>query len=235
MATPRPLSPAAARAMTVRAAMAHQAANPSTGLAVAEGSAYELMLAKLHADRRDLKNIQSVERKIEHKRKILPDYTAWIDGALSVSGQARQDDVLMSVLVWQIDVGDYAAALRIAAHALRHHLVLPDQYQRTLGTLLAEEFADAALRALTASQPVDVDALMQVRELVANEDMPDEVRAKLHKSIGLALEPTSAEDALAALREAYRLHDKCGVKKDIERLERATRSTQQDTAGQAGA
>ena len=77
--------------------------------------------------------------------------------------------------------------------------------------------------------------LTKVRELVANEDMPDEVRAKLHKSIGLALEPTSAEDALAALREAYRLHDKCGVKKDIERLERATRSTQQDTTGHAGA
>ena len=229
----RPLSPAAARAMTVRAALAHQAADPSTGLAVAEGSAYELMLAKLHADRRDLKNIQSVERKIEHKRKILPDYEPWVDGVLSAASP-RQDDVVMTVLVWRIDVGDYPGALAIADYALRNRLTLPDQYQRTLGCLLVEEIADAALRAIAAGQPPDVIAVRVIMDMARDEDMPDEVRAKGHKAIGLGLLEADPPAALAALREAMRLHDKCGVKKEIERLERATRSAQQDTAGQAG-
>ena len=40
------------------------------------GTAYELMKAQLYAHMRTLKNIQSVERKIEAKRTMLGDFEA---------------------------------------------------------------------------------------------------------------------------------------------------------------
>lgn len=176
---------------------------------------YELMLHKLASDRRRLKDIQSIQGKVELKRKLLPDYLPWIEGALQ-SDSGVQDEVLMSILVWYIDVGDFAAALPVAEYALRHQLSLPDQYQRTLATLIVEEFAEQSLK--QSSVPVDV--LQQVDQLTLAEDMPDEVRAKLYKALGFALTVSDKPKAMAYLYQALNLHDKCGVKKDMERLER---------------
>lgn len=185
----------------------------------ADATAYELMLAKLAEDRRRLHEIQSIERKIELKARLLPDYAAWVDGALA-GGHGVQDDVLMTVMVWRIDVGDLAGALDIARHALAHRLAMPDQYKRSTACLIAEEFADQALR----REAIDADLtgwLCQAEQLVAGEDMPDEVRAKLQKAIGYGLAGTGAKaEALDYLKRALVLHEKVGVKKDIERLER---------------
>jgi len=57
-------------------------------------------------------------------------------------------------------------------------------------------------------------------KLTESEDMPDEVRAKLHKAIGYALNETDKPAALEHLIRALNLHEKVGVKKDIEVLER---------------
>ncbi len=90
----------------------------------------------------------------------------------------------MTVMVWLIDAGNFADALPLAAYAIRHQMAMPDQYQRTTACLIAEEFASMALKAVEAGDPVDVTTLREVAELVAAEDMPDEVRAKLHKALG---------------------------------------------------
>ena len=87
------------------------------------------------------------------------------------------------------------------------------------------------IKAVEAGHPVDVDALGQVGMLVNDQDMPDEVRAKLHKALGYVhssridstpedRRQSQRETALVHLRRALELHDKVGVKKDIERLER---------------
>ncbi|MDR1853485.1 MAG: hypothetical protein LBR05_01070 [Azoarcus sp.] len=186
-------------------------------------TAYELMLAKLDADRRRLKAVQSVKKKIEVKRELLPDYAGWIDGVLA-GDSGVQDEVVMTVLVWRIDTEDYDGALAIADYALRHHLKLPGQYNRTLGCVLAEEFADQALRALAEKREPALEALERVDLLTAGEDMPDEVRAKLNKAIGLTLEAEQPEAAVERLRNALTLHAAVGVKKDIERIERAIRN-----------
>ncbi|HBB1350363.1 TPA: terminase, partial [Escherichia coli] len=58
-------------------------------------------------------------------------------------------------------------------------------------------------------------------ELTATADMPDEVRAKLHKITGLFLRDAGdAAGALAHLQRATQLDCQAGVKKEIERLER---------------
>jgi hypothetical protein len=202
-----------------RVSAASTAAAAAPGESLAGASRYELMLAKLATDRRRLKTLQSVERKIVVKREVLPEYADYVAGALE-GGRGAQDDVLVTIMVWRIDVGDYAGALAIATYALQHGLTLPDQYSRTMGTVIAEEFAEAALIALKATQEFDVEQLFNVDKLTLAQDMPDEVRAKLYKAIGYALDryPTLA---LPYLRRAVELHDRIGVKKDIDRLEKA--------------
>lgn len=180
---------------------------------------YELMLAKLSEDKRRLKAIKSIERKIEVKAELMPEYQAWIAGVLE-SESGRQDDVLMTVFVWAIDIGDFATALRIGAYAIEHKLVMPDQYNRDVPCVLAEEIADQSLKALAADQPADLSAIDRASILTADLDMPDEVRAKLQKAYGYAQRAAgNLVTARDALTRALELHDKVGVKKDIERLD----------------
>ena len=110
------------------------------------GTAYELQLAQLHQHRLRLKDFQSVEKKIEAKRAMLPEYDPYVDGVL----QARpgtQDDVMATVLVWHIDAGNYARALEIAEYALASGIKPPDQYNRNLPTIVQDEVAEASWRA----------------------------------------------------------------------------------------
>lgn len=190
----------------------------------ADANAYELMLAKLTEDRRRLHDLQSIERRAEVKREILPDYAAWVDGAIE-GDHGVQDDVLMTVMVWRIDSGDLAGALQIARYAIKHKLAMPDQYKRSAGCLIAEEFADQAMR-LDDISPDVTEQLLAADELTAAEDMPDQVRAKLLKAIGYGMAQAGLlQRALDALRRAIGLHDKVGVKKDIERLEREIKNS----------
>jgi hypothetical protein len=183
---------------------------------------YDLMLLQLNEDRRRLKGIQSNVRKAEIKVEVLPKYAAWAEGVLSADG-AQQDDVLMYVMLWRVDAGDYAGALAIGRHALKHGWAMP-LGSRTTATVLAEEIADAAKAAMLAKTPFDSTLLLEALEVVDAHDMPDQSRARLHKSIGWVLTDSSPASALNHLKRALQLDEKCGVKKDIEQLERKIRN-----------
>ncbi|AXE93957.1 phage terminase small subunit [Paraburkholderia terricola] len=189
------------------------------------GSAYELMLAKLAIDRRRLKDIKSIARKIEVKRaELLPAYVDYVAGALS-GGRGAQDDVLTTVMIWRVDVGDFAGALDIARYAIAHRMTLPDQYDRTLSTAIAEEFAEAALSSFkkdASGEGVSVAQLDEIAQLTESHDMHDQVRAKLHKAIGYTFERAgNLPLALYHLRGALKLDERAGVKQDIARIEKA--------------
>lgn len=222
-------SPAQMHLMRVGAARATAQAAPGARVSEDTSRAHALMRAKLNEDRRRLKAVQSVERKIAVKREILPEYDAYITGVLA-SGRGVQDEVLGYVLCWRIDVGDFAGALPLARYVLSHHLALPDSFQRTPATLIAEEPAEQALKAYAAGKPFDVSVLRDVMELTAAEDMPDQVRAKLLFALGRHLADAAPGEALAYLRRAVELHDKVGAKKDIEQLERRLRNSPSDTS-----
>ena len=201
---------------------AQQAAKqPDTPVATGRATPYERMLLILADHKRQLKAIQSIENKIALKRTLLPEYDAWVAGVLAAN-TGKQDDVIMTVMVWRFDIGDLAHGLAIAEYALAHHLAMPDTYARTTGTLVAEEVADYALDALNEDPPNATDLVGYLRDteqLVHDEDMPDEVRAKLHKALGYALKDSDPNKALVELKRALELHSRVGVKKDIERLE----------------
>ena len=195
------------------------AASAAPGESLAGASAYELMLAKLATDRRRLKAIQSIERKIDVKRaELLPEYVDYVAGALS-GGRGAQDDVLTTVMIWRVDAGDFAGALDIARYALAHRMTLPDQYDRPLATAIAEEFAQAALAAFKLGETFDAGQLAEVMTLTESADMHDQVRAKLHKALGKALPESDKASALDHLRRALQLDERAGVKQDIARLE----------------
>ncbi|CAI1614295.1 terminase endonuclease subunit [Serratia entomophila] len=185
---------------------------------------YELMMLKLSEDKRKLKQVRSQERKAELKRQLLPDYVPWVAGVLA-EGNGAQDAILMTVMIWRLDTGDIPGALDIARYALRYKLAPPVKFTRSTPYLIAEDVAESATRAHEAGEAVNIDHLTQTMELTDAEDMPDQVRAKLHKITGYVLRETGrVELALNHLKRALQLHNGCGVKKDIERLERAIRT-----------
>jgi len=192
---------------------------------------------RLQHDLRRLKEIQSIARRIDVKREMLPAYTDWVAGLLDggrTAGAGIAEDVLPTVMVWLIDTGDYARALLLAEHVIAYDVPLPSRYERSAAALIVEEIADAAIRAQTAKAPFPLDVLEHVAELTADADMHDQVRAKLHKAIGTelaraadAIDPAKpefaalAQRALDPLRRAVALHDRVGVAGQIKRLERA--------------
>lgn len=208
-------SPAQRHAMRVSAMKASQRDNAP----LRHASAYEQMLVKLAADRRTLKTIHSKERKAEKKRELLPLYLPWVAGVLE-NGTGAQDDILMTVMLWRLDAGDITGAIKIARYALRYNLSMPG-HARSAPYMLAEEVALAALRARAAGEPVNVTELLTVIELTLSADMPDEVRARLHKVTGLTLrDDGQLNEALAHLKRALQLDTHVGVRKDIENLNR---------------
>lgn len=221
-------------------ATAAQAAGATPTGQVQTGDQYELHAAALYEARRTLKGIKSVKAKIEKKRELLPEFDAYIAGVLE-AGNGAQDDVLMTVLVWRIDVGDLPGALDIAEYAMQHDLQTPDRYERDTASLIAEEIAEQALRMLAeegadADAPALVEILQRAEALTAEHDMHDEIRAKLHKALGYAYRASgSPEEALERLNAALSLNERVGVKKDIERLERELKNAGQGPAQNSGA
>lgn len=174
----------------------------------------------LRQHQRDLKRIQSFERKAQYKQKILPLYVPWVDEVLK--GQSGvQDDVLMFVMLWRIDAGDYAGALDIAEYALKHRLKMPGQQTRSTGCAVAEEMADAASRHYALKNPLPLSLLERTFALTLQEDMPDKVKAKLYKYLGFSQRDNQFSTlALISLKRALSLDKNVGAKTDIKQLEK---------------
>jgi hypothetical protein len=197
-------------------------------------SVYELHLAKLQQDYLRLKQVQSTEGKAELKRQLLPEYVPYVEGVLA-EGKGAQDQVLTTLMVWRMDATDFAGALDIAEYVIHHALLMPDRFERTTGTIVAEEIAEVALKAQKAGGTFDLDLLLRTEQIAGDEDMPDQAKAKLHLALGKAYaEKVSDEDpaenrlivlgtlesAKTYLARAIELNTNCGGKKDLERVER---------------
>ncbi|WP_445620673.1 phage terminase small subunit [Kushneria sp. Sum13] len=212
-----------------RITAAQAAAN--AGDQVMHGDAYHLMHAQLFEDYRRLKSVQSVERKIEIKREILPNYAEYVAGVLD-AGRGAEDEVLMRIMLWRIDVGDITGALPIARYAMQHQLDPGEQFQRSTPAILAEESAEQAL-ALADDDDSMLEALCEINDLIDGKDMHDQIRAKLHKAIGKGYRASNdLPDALNHYQRAFELNDRAGVKQDIDRIEKALKKQAAEQAGQ---
>lgn len=178
---------------------------------------YEKFLYLLSRHKKDLSNIRSMEEKAEYKKKILGDYLPWIEGALK-AGTGKQDNVLMTWQVWAIDCEEYHLALQIAEYAIHQGLVLPENFNRNLTSTIAEEFADKAKIAQKLEKPFEVAYLDRVIELVSDQDMPDESKARLYRETGLLKMESDPELALTHLERALELNINVGVQSQVKKL-----------------
>ena len=253
----RPLSPAQRHRARILQEQA-QAASPY-GVEL-QGDAYGLMRVKLSQDKGRLSEIQSHERRAEMKARLLPEYFDWIGTSLA-TGNGAQDQVLTTVMVWAFDAGAYALGLEIAGYVIRHRMPMADDYKRSPAAIVIDELANAYLKgqwsplivqigddgarqlgpAAAGDAPGQARAqaaalLIEAEALTAEQDAPDQARAKLHKAIAYAalgkvqtaedpdlaaIEPEALHVAAARLQRALELDSNSGVKKDIERIERA--------------
>lgn len=227
------MTPAARHYQATLAAQALQASE--NGERTRENATeYERMLVQLADHRRQLKAIQSQVGKAELKATLVEHYSAWIAGVIA-GGTGAQDEVLTTVMIWHIDAGNLAAAVPMIEYAIKHDLKLPDNYARTLPVVVAEESALVELRT-AGSKFIDILSLNKINELTQTLDMPDQVRARLIKAIGLGTKEEAENQlevqdkkalfalALKHLNRALELDSKAGVKKEIQNLERITKN-----------
>ncbi|HBS7309565.1 TPA: terminase [Klebsiella quasipneumoniae subsp. quasipneumoniae] len=203
-------------------------------------TAHEQIMHRLRMDQSALKRVQSDQAKAAMKRQLLPHYEGWIEGTLD-GDSGRQDEVIVTLMVWAIDAGDYVLAARIGRYVVTHGLLMPDRFNRTAATVLVDEICDPILVQVKADDTTDVTpnlaVLDEVAEFTAGSDMPDVVRAKLCKVRAFALRNGTTEEqitALELLRQALTLDAGAGVKKEIDRLARVVKKAAAAAAGAAG-
>jgi len=190
-------------------------------------TAYEHILHRLRHDQTRLSHIQGTEFKIEYKKTVLGQYEPWIDGVLSAN-TGQSDEVFTTILVWQIDCEHYERALDMADYVLAHNLPLPERYNRTPATLVIDEICDRALTLFAAgvvkNKLIAIKVLMRLNDMTKPYDVPNEVRAKLYKSLAYTLRLNDdigdKVRAVELMQSALLLHEKVGVKRDIELLQR---------------
>ncbi|BAH15162.1 terminase [Serratia phage KSP20] len=200
-------------------------------------TAHEQILHRLRMDQSALKRVQSDQAKAEMKKQLLPHYEGWIEGTLD-GNSGRQDEVIVTLMIWAIDAGDYPLAVRIGRYVIEHNLAMPDQFRRTAATALVEELCDPILVQVKADESTDLTAHLQVldelAQIVDGKDMPDVVLAKLFKARGFALcggDDAAQAKALELLRQALKLDANAGVRKAIESLARQVKKASQNTGG----
>ncbi|GLS13585.1 phage terminase small subunit [Hydrogenophaga electricum] len=221
------------------AKQAATAAAPQATAAEVEGrTQYERMLLLLDTHQQQLRNLQSMEARAEHKAKLLPEYDAYLSGLIA-AGTSPQDDVLVTLMLWHFDCALIARALDLAAVALGNNMVMPQQHKRTLPTVVVEETADLMLAGKGIETPLQaLEFGAYAGKIVGDADMPDQVRAKLCKAMGRAsvAAEISPDETLQVFKRALELDKNAGVKKDIEQLERAIKNAaKQAEAGEEGA
>ncbi len=184
---------------------------------------YELMMKSLYEHRRRLKTVQSAERKAEVKASYIPDYVDYLKGVIQ-AGTGQQNEVLTTIMVWCIDAALYGQALDLADYVVAHNMAMPDQYKRTAATFIAEEFANAGIALADSDKSVAIEHLERVRELVADQDIYDPVRAKLMKALGITYDAQqNYEAATEHYAKALQLDPKSGVKRLMETAQRAAK------------
>jgi hypothetical protein len=239
------------------AALAGQVATSAAPAApdgrTAAGQEYAALKVRLDDNLRQLADVESHEARKPLKAEFIKEFAPWVDGIIAADAPV-QDEIVLTCMVWAIDVGDFAEAVRLGEFALRHGLQMPDRYKRSVACFLREDIAEIILQ---GGDSADLQLLVKIEDLTAGADMPDPAKAKLHKALGRAwaakaeaFDPTAenapaggkaafTEEALQQLRRALTLDSKAGVKKDIEQLERRLRDLQaaseQNAAGDAGA
>lgn len=183
-------------------------------------TAYERMLMQLDTDKQSLSNMQSIEARTTAKAKLIAQYNDYLAGVLSAEKSA-QDDVVVTMMMWQFDIGNIYEAQKLGAFATDNQMAMPEQFKRTLSCVIAEETAEYCLKHTEVPADERLTWCNNAELCTSNYDMPDQARAKLYKAKGFAERDLEKyEDAKAALTRAIELDDSCGVKGELKAIDK---------------
>lgn len=205
--------------------------------ASAAGQEYAVLRAVLHDHLRKLQDVESHEARIPMKIDFMREFAPWVKGVIDAD-KPVQDEVLLTCMVWAVDCGHFEDAVECGRFALRHGLVMPERYNRSVACFLREDIAEAFLK---NENSVPHAVMVELDQLTAAADMPDQAKAKLDKALGRSwliiaknFDPSDetgpaggaaayATKALEHFNRAKKLNPKCGVVKDIQRTEKLLR------------
>ncbi|WP_417795913.1 phage terminase small subunit [Terasakiella pusilla] len=181
----------------------------------------DMMRAQLRDHENQLKQVQSVQAKVIKKRDFITAYEPYIEGILQADA-GEQDDIVMTMMVWALDIGNFDLALRIASYALSHKLKMPQRFNRNVQTILVEEMADYAKNQGDDENVTDLEEyLFEAIILTEKQDMPDEARAKIYRELGALIADDKPKDTIDYWANALKLDPNCGVKTKYEKLRKA--------------
>jgi hypothetical protein len=188
----------------------------------------ELMAAQLRAHRMELKKVKSTPTKIIKKREFIHEYLDYVDGVIAAD-TGKQDDVLMFILVWALDIGMFDRALDMATYALMHDLKMPEPFKRDVQDVLIEQLAEYAL--LHKDDADQKDMLLRdlniAMSLVSDLDMTDQVLSKAYKALGLLYQDNDLSKAVENLQLALDFDETCGVKTILNKLKKQVEPPQE--------
>lgn len=201
------------------------------------GEQYAILRAVLHDNLRKLQDVESHEARIPMKLDFMREFRPWVSGVITAD-KPVQDEVLLTCMVWAVDCADFGSALDCGRFAIKHGLTMPERYNRSVACFLREDIAEAFLK---DENSVPHAVLVELDQLTANADMPDQAKAKLDKALGRSwllvaenFDPSDetgpaggaagyATKALEHFNRARKLNPKSGVVKDIQRTEKLLR------------
>lgn len=170
------------------------------GSAIGKQQAMGQMEKELENDLAALKEIKSIKEKERVKAEsLVPKYLPVVDG-LKTSGSDHP--MLGQILVWLFDIKDIPAAMDLAVHCIEHKIPMPERFKRDLADFLCDtivEWAENEFEADRSSEPY----FSQVCDLAKDWDLPDQVRAKIHRMSGMiALKKEDWKEAVVQLEYA---------------------------------
>jgi len=236
-------SPALRHRQAKLAALAGSSALTAPGMAAEPdpkseaGQEYAILRAVLHDNLRKLQDVESHEARIPMKLDFMREFAPWVKGVIEAD-KPVQDEVLLTCMVWALDCGHFDDALYIGRFALKHGLAMPERYNRSVACFLREDIAEAFLK---DENSVPHAVMVELDQLTADADMPDQAKAKLDKALGRSwlimaetFDPSDetgpaggaaafATKSLEHFNRARKLNPKSGVVKDIQRAEKLLR------------
>ncbi|WP_032882875.1 phage terminase small subunit [Acinetobacter sp. 1000160] len=168
-----------------------------------------------------LAGVKSIQEKIAKKAEWLPEYAGFIDGCLAVS-PAPQNTTLVHLMIWACDVNDFELAVKIAEYVVLNDMVMPEGYSRSTAEFVTEQCAEVFIDDEDLAI-ANASIIQRIISLGDGEPMVDEVRAKIYRALGDALNQAQPNEAVTAYKNALRYNPKAGCKKTLEQLEKRLR------------
>lgn len=179
----------------------------------------ERMLLKFSQVKRELKGVQSFEKRAEIKQNAYPYFKDWIEANIT-QNTGKPDRVISYWFVWLLDLEDYEKASTIYLYLARNGLPLPEEFKRPLHSFFIETLAEQAQKKRLLKEKISTKLLKEMLKLVEPYDVSDHAKAKLLREIGIRQLERKSLIAEETLKEALRLDHKCGAKTYYRKAEK---------------